>query len=75
MWHSPMGTCESYTTSPTFDHFPIGSRFTPRLINACARSLRRVFSVFVRIVTGRGTSLDSRKSMIFKQTRKQCQGF
>lgn len=32
--HLPMGTEESYTTSPVFDHLPTGSRLTPRLINA-----------------------------------------
>jgi len=62
--NSPMGTCESYTTRPTLDHFPIGSKFTPRLIRAWARSLRRVFNVLVLIVIGRGTSLASRKSTI-----------
>lgn len=32
---SPRGTWESNTTSPTFDHFPMGSRLTPLLIRAC----------------------------------------
>ena len=29
---APSGTCDSNTCRPTFDHFPTGSRVTPRLI-------------------------------------------
>src|ERR1700676_1390333 len=41
----------------------MGSRFTPRLTRACARSRLFVRNVFVRIVTGRGISLASKNSM------------
>ena len=33
----PIGTEESYTTSPTLDHLPIGSKLTPRLMRACRK--------------------------------------
>lgn len=59
----PIGTALSNTCKPTFVHLPMGSRFTPRLINACARSRRRVRRVFVRMVTGRCTSLASKNSI------------
>lgn len=39
----------------TLDQLPMGSRLTPRLISAPASSRRRVLSVLVRRVTGRGT--------------------
>lgn len=35
-----MGTEESKMTSPTFDHFPRGSRFTPLLIKALKKRER-----------------------------------
>ena len=38
------------------DHFPMGSRLTPRAMSAAASSRRRVFSVLVRSVTGRRPS-------------------
>jgi hypothetical protein len=31
----PIGTVESNIVKPTFVHFPIGSKFTPRFIKAC----------------------------------------
>ena len=61
---APIGTRLSYTNKPTFDHLPIGSRFTPRLIKDAASSRRRHFSVFVRNVTGRCVSFASRSSMV-----------
>lgn len=56
-----MGTEASKTCNPTLDHFPMGSKETPLLISVWASSLRRVLSVFVRIVTGRGVSEASKK--------------
>jgi len=53
---APMGTRLSYTRRPTLLHFPIGSKFTPRLMSAAASSRRRHFRVFVRSVTGRCVS-------------------
>lgn len=35
----PIGTEESYTTSPTLDHLPIGSKLTPRLMRACKKGV------------------------------------
>lgn len=32
--HLPIGTDDSKTTSPTFDHLPTGSRLTPRFMSA-----------------------------------------
>ena len=48
------------TTGPSvpllaLDQLPMGSRLTPRLMSAPASSRRRVLSVLVRSVTGRGT--------------------
>ena len=59
----PIGTLLSNTWSPTLVHLPIGSKLTPRLIRACAKSRRLVRRVFVRMVTGRGTSFASKNSM------------
>ena len=59
-----MGTLLSYTSRPTLDHFPMGSRFTPRLMRLAASSLRRHLSVFVRRVTGRCVSFASRSSIV-----------
>lgn len=61
--YTPMGTLLSKTWRPTLVHLPIGSRLTPRLMRACARSRLRVLSVFVRIVTGLDTSFASKNSM------------
>ena len=61
---APMGTRLSYTSSPTLDHFPMGSRFTPRLISDAASSRRRHFSVLVRSVTGLCVSFASSSSMV-----------
>lgn len=47
----------------TLDHLPTGSRLTPRLTSACAKSRLRVLSALVRMVMGRGTSLASNASM------------
>lgn len=58
-----MGTVLSNTWRPTFVHFPMGSRLTPRLISVCASSRLRVRRVFVRIVTGLGSSFASKNSI------------
>jgi hypothetical protein len=42
-----MGILASVILMPTFDHGAKGSRVTPRCTSAFARSLRRVFNVFV----------------------------
>ena len=68
----PIGTLLSKTCKPTFVHLPMGSRFTPRLTSACARSLRLVRRVFVRMVTGRGTSFASKNSIAYKSTLIRC---
>ena len=58
-----MGTLDSKIWRPAEAHLPIGSSVTPRARSAWARSLRRVRSVFVRIVTGRGVSFASKNSI------------
>jgi hypothetical protein len=45
-----MGTLLSYTTSPTLDQGPIGSRLTPRAIRAAASSRRRALRLLTRSV-------------------------
>ena len=50
-----MGT-HTHTHIHTLLHLSMGSRLTPRLMSACARSLRRVFNVLALIVKGRGLS-------------------
>lgn len=47
---APMGTFDSYTTRPTLDQGPMGSRLTPRWIRAAASSRRRALSVLTRSV-------------------------
>ena len=58
----PLSVCSRRPTILTFDHAPIGSRLTPRLIRVAARSLRRVLRVLVRSVTGRGCSMAAASS-------------
>ena len=70
----PIGTELSNTCKPSLDHFPIGSKLTPRLMSACARSLRRALNVFVRIVTGRGISFASKNSIAWDNVSTTLQG-
>lgn len=66
---APIGTDEpEKTCRPTLDQPPSsGSRLTPRLMRACARSRRRVLSVLTRMVRGRGVSDAVKKSSAWKR--------
>ena len=51
---APIGTLESYTTSPTLDQGPIGSRLTPRAMSAAITERVGI----VRILEHLGVSTD-----------------
>lgn len=59
---APSGTADSKTCRPTLDHWPTGSRTTPRFMSAEARVRREVRRVLVRRTSGRGVSLASKKA-------------